>query len=162
MLMLFQSGISRVANSMVSVTSRMLSRGGKMNSFWAMYSLRMSFCSVPPSFARGMPRRSAAAMNIAQIAAAGPLIVIETVTSSSGTPSSRISMSAQRGHPDAALAELAGGDRFVGVVAHQRRQVEGHAQASLAVGEQVEGSARSSPRRCRSRRNWRIVHGLPR
>jgi len=23
---------------------------GKMNSFWAMYSLRMSFWSVPPSF----------------------------------------------------------------------------------------------------------------
>ncbi len=89
----FQSGISRAANSTVSVTRRMEGRGGKMNSFWAMYSLRMSFCSVPARRARGTPRRSAAAMYMAQMIAAGLLIVIEVVMESSGSASSRISMS---------------------------------------------------------------------
>ena len=59
-----------------------------------MYSFRMSFCVVPPSAARGMPRFSAAAMYIAQMIAAGLLIVMEVVTWSSGMPSSSTSMSA--------------------------------------------------------------------
>ena len=67
------------ANSTVSVTRRIEGRGGKTNSFCAMYSLRMSFCSVPPSFERSIPRCSAAAMYIAQIGAAGELIVIDVV-----------------------------------------------------------------------------------
>ena len=46
-----------------------------MNSFCAWYSLRMSFCSVPPSAAREMPRFSACATNIAKMTAAGELIV---------------------------------------------------------------------------------------
>ena len=62
MLMLFHFGIPALANSTVSVTSRIDGRGGKTNSFWAMNSLRMSFCSVPPSAARSIPRRSATAM----------------------------------------------------------------------------------------------------
>jgi hypothetical protein len=51
-----------------------------MYSFWAMYSFRMSFWSVPPSRARGTPRRSATAMYMASITAAGELMVIEVVT----------------------------------------------------------------------------------
>ena len=51
-----------------------------MNSFCAWYSLRMSFWSVPPNAARGVPCRSALATNIASRIAAGPLIVIEVVT----------------------------------------------------------------------------------
>ena len=43
--------------SIVSRTSRNDGRGGKMNSFCAWYSLRMSFWSVPPSCARGTPGR---------------------------------------------------------------------------------------------------------
>ena len=43
---------------------------------------------------RETPRFSAAAMYIAQMIAAGELIVIEVVMSASGSPSSRISMSA--------------------------------------------------------------------
>ena len=42
-------GTCRVPNSIVSTTSRIDGRGGKMYSFCAMYSLRMSFCSVPHS-----------------------------------------------------------------------------------------------------------------
>ena len=38
---------------MTSVTRRTLGRGGKTYSFWAWYSFKMSFWSVPPSAARG-------------------------------------------------------------------------------------------------------------
>ena len=38
--------------AIVSRTSRIDWRGGKTNSFWAWYSFKMSFCSVPPSWLR--------------------------------------------------------------------------------------------------------------
>ena len=66
-------------NVIVSRTSRIDGRGGKTNSFWAWYSLRMSFCSVPPSRARFVPAFSAWATNIASSTAAGELIVIDVV-----------------------------------------------------------------------------------
>jgi len=88
-----QPGSSRAANSTVSGTSRRDARGGKRYSFWAMYSLRMSFCVVPFSLAREMPRFSAAAMSIAQITGAGPLIVMEVETSSRGMSANSRSMS---------------------------------------------------------------------
>jgi len=40
-------GNSRAHHSTMSVTSRIDGPGGKMNSFCAMYSLRMSVCTVP-------------------------------------------------------------------------------------------------------------------
>ena len=64
---------------MVSRTRRMPWRGGKTNSFCAWYSFKMSFCSVPPKRARGVPLRSACAMNIENKTAAGELMVIEVV-----------------------------------------------------------------------------------
>ncbi len=91
---MFQRGMLRVPNSMVSTTSLSDGSGGKRNSFCAMYSLRMSFCSVPPSLAIGTPCFSAAAMYIAQMTGAGLLMVIEVVTWSSGMSLKRISMSA--------------------------------------------------------------------
>ena len=39
----FQRGTSRAQKPKVSVTSRIDGRGGKMYSFWAMNSFRMSF-----------------------------------------------------------------------------------------------------------------------
>ena len=39
----FQRGTSRAQNAKMSVMSRIDGRGGKMYSFWAMNSLRMSF-----------------------------------------------------------------------------------------------------------------------
>ena len=66
-----------------------------MYSFWAMNSLRMSFCSVPVSCARGTPIFSAAAMYIAQIMGAGELMVMEVLISPTGRSASRISMSAR-------------------------------------------------------------------
>ncbi len=80
---------------MVSTTSLMEGSTGKMYSFCAVYSLRMSFWMVPPRDAAGIPRFSAAAMYMAQMMAAGALMVIEVVTWSSGMPSNRISMSAR-------------------------------------------------------------------
>jgi hypothetical protein len=69
-------------------------RGGKINSFCAMYSFRMSFCKVPPSRARPTPRFSAATIYIAQIMAAGLLIVIDVVMSARGRSARSTSMSA--------------------------------------------------------------------
>ena len=91
---MFQRGSSRVPNSIVSVTRRIDGAGGKRNSFWATNSLRMSFWIVPSRAARGTPCFSAATMYIAQIGAAGELIVIEVLTRSSGRPSRSASMSA--------------------------------------------------------------------
>ena len=55
-----------------------------MYSFCAMYSFRMSFCSVPEIFFQSAPCFSATARYIAQITAAGELMVIEVVTLASG------------------------------------------------------------------------------
>ena len=87
MLTGFHLGRWWVANSTVSTTSRMEGSGGKMYSFWAMYSFRMSFWVVPPSLEAGMPRFSAAAMYMAQMMAAGLLMVMDVVMVSRGRPS---------------------------------------------------------------------------
>ena len=76
-------------------------------------------------------------MYIAQIGAAGELIVIEVLTRSSGRPSSRTSMSARLTDRDAARPELALRLGVVGVVAVQGRHVVGDRQAGLAGGEQL-------------------------
>ena len=131
--MVFHCGISRVPNSIVSITSRMEGSGGKRNSFWAMYSLRMSFWMVPPSAGRGTPRFSAAAMYMAQMIAAGPLMVIEVVTWSSGMSVEQHLHVGQRGDGHAALAELAQASGASVVVAVEGGHVEGDGQAGLAL-----------------------------
>ena len=80
---------------MVSATRRIDGRGGKTNSFWAWYSFRMSFWSVPPRRARSTPAFSAAATYMAKMTAAGELIVIEVVTEPRSMPAKRSSMSAR-------------------------------------------------------------------
>ena len=57
----------------MSTMMRTCGRGGKIHSFCAMYSLRMSAWSVPPSFARGIPLLSAVAMYCASAMHAGPV-----------------------------------------------------------------------------------------
>ena len=89
----FQRGISRVQNSIMSRMIRTCGRGGKIHSFCAMYSLRMSAWSVPPSLARGIPLFSAVTMYCASAIAAGPLIVIEVVIEPRSIPSNSVSMS---------------------------------------------------------------------
>src|SRR6202040_2716179 len=86
-------GVCRAPNSMVSVTSRIEGRGGKMYSFCAMYSFRISFWRVPDRRDQSAPCCSATARYMAHTTAAGELMVMETVTSPSGMPRNRISMS---------------------------------------------------------------------
>lgn len=93
--MKFHLGTFLGPHSKVSMTSFTLGSGGKMNSFWAMNSLRMSFWMVPPSFFQSYPFFLATARYMAQMALAGLLMVMEVVTSSRLIPSKRISMSAR-------------------------------------------------------------------
>ena len=69
--------------------------------------------------------------------AAGALIVIETVTSSSGIPPNSVSMSETVSTATPSRPDLAQRARMVGVMAHQRRHVERGREAGLAVLEQV-------------------------
>ncbi len=59
-----------------------------------MYSLKMSVCSVPLSLPVSMPWRSAETSIMQKTGTAGPLIVIDVVTSASGMSPNRMSMSA--------------------------------------------------------------------
>ncbi len=77
----------------MSVTSRIDGCTGKMYSFCAMYSLRMSFCSVPPRRCSGTPCSSATPKYMARRIGAGELMVIEVVTSPTSMPWNSVSMS---------------------------------------------------------------------
>ncbi len=79
---------------MRSPISRRCGSGANSHSFCAMYSLKMSVCSVPLSLPRSAPWRSAAARYMQNTGTAGPLIVIDVVMSASGIPANRMSMSA--------------------------------------------------------------------
>ena len=122
---------------MVSVTSRMDGRGGKMYSFCAMYSFRMSFCSVPETAFQSTPCCSATARYMAHSTAAGELMVIETVTSAQRDAAEQNLHVFERRDGRAALAHFAFRQRVVGIVAHQRRQIEGHREAGLALLQQI-------------------------
>src|SRR6185503_6339646 len=91
--MVFHLGTCRAQNAKVSVTSRIDGRGGKMYSFCAMNSLRMSFWIVPDSVAQFAPCCSATTRYIAKIIGAGELIVIDVVMSPSEMPWNKRSMS---------------------------------------------------------------------
>ena len=90
---MFHLGICAVQNSIMSTMMRTCGRGGKIHSFCAMNSLRMSACSVPPSAARGTPLRSAVTTYWASAIAAGPLIVIEVVVEPRSIPAKSVCMS---------------------------------------------------------------------
>ncbi len=81
---MFHCGTRSVQNSIMSMMSRRWGSGGKIHSFWAMYSLRMSFWRVPRRSAQSTPCSSAATSRKAKRIWAGPLIVIDTDTSPRG------------------------------------------------------------------------------
>ena len=108
-----------------------------MYSFCAMYSFKMSFCSVPETRDQSTPCFSATARYMAQITGAGELMVIETVTSPSGISSEQDLHVLERADGDAALAHFAFGRGMIGVVTHQRRQIEGHREPGLALAQQI-------------------------
>src|SRR5579884_3160621 len=89
----FQRGVSRALKVIESTTRRIEGAGGKMYSFCAMYSLRMSFWIVPEMCFRFVPLFSAATRYMAQIIAAGEFMVIEFETISRGSPARCVSMS---------------------------------------------------------------------
>ena len=74
--------------------SRRCGSGGNSHSFCAMYSLKMSVCRVPSSREMSTPWRSAATTYMQNTGTAGPLIVIDVVTSSSRMSANSTSMSA--------------------------------------------------------------------
>src|SRR5574341_1224319 len=93
MLMVFHLGTFLVQKAIMSVMILMEGRGGKIHSFWAMYSLRMSFWIVPPIRAGLTPCFSAVTMYMARRTAAGLLMVMEVATVLRGMPLNRVSMS---------------------------------------------------------------------
>ena len=121
----------------MSTTSRIDGSGGKIHSFCAMYSLRMSVWIVP---------RSSVARHALLLADAD----VEReqhrrrrVDRHRGRDLAERDPAEERLHVgervdrDALAADLAERPRVVGVVAHQRRHVEGRREAGLAVLEQV-------------------------
>ena len=123
-----------------------------MYSFCAMYSFRMSFCSVPEIFFQSAPCFSATARYMAQMTAAGELMVIEVVTSASGIWSKSTSISASELMATPHLPDFAFGKRMVGVVAHQRGQIERDGKSGLPLRKQIAKALRWCLRPCRSRR----------
>ena len=108
-------GISAVVKRIKSVTSRTDGRGGKMYSFWAWYSLKMSFWIVPDSARPRDAALSATATYIAITIAAGPLIVIDVVTAAEVDAGEQVLHVGQRVDRDAGLADLAERQRIIRV-----------------------------------------------
>src|SRR6266498_3594227 len=80
-------------NSMVSTTTRTADSGGEIHSFWAMNSLSMSFCMVPPTLSHATPCLSASARYMASATDAVQLIVIEVDRKSTRLNSSHVRIS---------------------------------------------------------------------
>ncbi len=91
--MVFHLGTCWVQKAIRSVISRMWGSGGNIHSFWAMYSLRMSFCSVPVSLCDGTPCFSPTMMYMAKRMEAGAFMVMEVDILSRLIPSKITSMS---------------------------------------------------------------------
>ena len=102
-----------------------------------MYSFRMSFCTVPRSWAGGTPCRCADGDVQRQQDGRRGVDGHRVVTLSSGMPSNSGSMSSSDRDRHAHLADFAQRHRVVGVVADLRGQIEGDRQAGLALVEQI-------------------------
>src|ERR1700675_2818910 len=108
-----------------------------MYSFCAMYSLRMSFCSVPEIFFQSAPCFSATTRYIAQSTLAGELMVIDVVIFFEGDAVEQNLHIFERVDGHAALTDFAFAGRVVGVVAHERWQIEGNGESAAAVFEKI-------------------------
>ena len=132
--------------------SRIEGRGGKMYSFWAMYSFRMSFWSVPPTLDQGVPCFSATARYMASAIGAVELMVMEVVTAPEVDAVEEDLHVRERVDGDAALADFAPRHLVVRVVAVEGRQVERRREAASGRARGDSGTARSSAAPCRTRR----------
>ena len=113
----FQRGTWLAQYSKVSTIKRMEGSGGKIQDFCAMYSLRMSFWMVPPICFLVTPCFSATAIYMESSTDAGPLMVMEVVTLSSGMPSKMVSMSLSVSTATPHTAHFAPAQGVVGVEA---------------------------------------------
>ena len=151
----------RAHQVIVSRTMRMLGRIGKHHSFWAMYSLRMSFWMVPESRFRSQPRSWATATYMASRIQAVGLMVMETLMLL------EVDAVEERLHVvddvdgDALASDLAEAHRVVGVVAHQRRHVEVDADPGLSLGDEVAEPAVGVGAARRTRRSAASSSAVP-
>ena len=88
------AGIFAVQYSIRSPIRRRCGSGANSHSFWAMYSLKMSVCSVPLRWSMVAPCRSAATRYMQNTGTAGPEIVMDVVTPARSMPSNSTSISA--------------------------------------------------------------------
>ena len=145
----------------MSVIIRRWGSGGKSHSFWAMYSLKMSFCRVPRTRAQSTPCSSAATRKKAKTTWAGPLMVIDTDTSPRGMPSNRRTMSSA---PSTATPQTPTSPRARAWSESSPRRV--------GMSKATDTPCCPCSSRWRKRRlvsstpanpaNWRMVHGFPR
>ena len=91
--MVFQYGIFVSQNSKISVTNFILNLGGYINVPLAIYSLRISFCTVPFNFEILISLSSATTISKANKMIAVEFIVIEIDTLSSGISCNKILIS---------------------------------------------------------------------
>jgi len=131
--MVFHFGTCRAQKPKMSVISRREGRGGKRYVPRAMYSLRMSFCTVPERDSHATPCRRATASTIASNVQAVALIVMETETRWSGIPASSVSMSPRVSYGHTDLAYLAESHRIVRVVTDLSREIERDRQPGLTL-----------------------------
>ncbi|CAM5631253.1 hypothetical protein STENM36S_07638 [Streptomyces tendae] len=144
-------GDARRAYSIRSPIRRRCGSGWKSHSFWAMYSLKMSVCSVPSSTDASTPCRSAATRYMQNTGTAGPLIVMEVVTSPSGMSLKRTSMSAAESMatpqcPTSPSERGSSESRPISVGMSRRPRARRRRRGGSSC------SARWSARRCRTRR----------
>ena len=117
---------------------------------------------MPDSVVQSAPCCSATTRYIAKIIGAGELIVIDVVIVAERDAVEQRLHVGERRDADAALAHFAERERVVGVAAHQRRQIEGDAQAGAARREQLPCSAALVSSGVPNPANCRIVQSLPR
>src|SRR5829696_1258537 len=103
----------------MSLKTRIDGPGGNSHSFWAMYSLRISFWLVPASSSDATPCFSAATTYMASRTLEEALHVFEGI------------------HGDALRADFTEGERRVGVQAHEGGHIESDREAVLAVIQEV-------------------------
>ena len=139
--------------------------GGKIHSFWAMYSLRMSVWIVPPSDLG----RDALALGHAHVLGQHDgrrgVDGHRRRDAVERDPGEQVLHVGQRVDGDALAPDLAQRPGVVGVVSHQRRHVEGRREAGLAMVEQVAEAAvrllgRAEPRELAHRPELAAVHRL--
>ena len=148
----------------MSTTSRIDGAGGKIHSFWAMYSLRMSVCTVPDSRSRATPCCS-------------PTHDVEREQhrrrrvdrhrrrhlAERDAREQRLHVG-ERVDRDPLAPDLAERARMIGVVAHQRRHVERRREPRLPVLEQIPEplvrlGRRPEPRELAHRPQPAPIHG---